>query len=970
MKRIVFLCTLSIATTLFAADSTMTVNRWTVMPVQVSGLQRFVLDLDGTWLFNPAPEPGFEAQPRESNNWKKIQVPGEWVMQGFKVEKNEWAGYRRSFSIPGNWAGNRFKLRCDAVYSQCDIFINGKKAGSHLGGFTPFEIDITSYVQPGAEAVIAIKVKNESPADAAASASMYAVHPLGGISRKIRVVAVPELNISNFHAATLFDKDYNNARLQTEIELSNEGRAAATDVVLLFELLSNNTVILTKKITVGQTITAGKTIKHQFEVEVEKPLKWDPEHPRLYTWRVRMEAGNRGETVQRRIGFRQVEVRGNQVFVNNYPIKLRGVCRHEIMPLRGRSLVAGQWEEDVRIFRDANVNYIRTSHYPPPEELIAACDSLGMFVEAEAPFCWAHRDYNATKADSVAVLQSQTLDMINQFRSQPSVIIWSVGNESLKYKEYFSQTAELVKVLDPTRPRNFSQWAPDADGGALEIGNHHYPGPAGPDMYANAKRPVVFDEYVHINAYNRLELAADPGVRDDWGIGFAQMWDRMYDAKGVLGGAIWGGIDDTFVLGDTTAVGYGTWGIIDGWRRQKPEYWHTKKAYSPVRIEQRSNWKNGQVILHIRNRHCFSNLSECRIQWQAGSASGVLRPDIKPGESSDVAILCPQPDAGATLKITVYDPRNVLVDEYRFKNIVPEIVPPAQQIKEVLKWNYQKSNTGVVARSKEWELRLDRVNNRLQVYRQGKPVLDSLADLLLLPYNEAGDGVQMLGKRYYYPAYTPVCANRIIQQYACDEGETVFSVTVWDGYNEADGYTIYHFEAGGTAQITYAYEIKEDVNPRQWGLVLHLAPSFHTLSWQRRGLWNAYPEDHIGRLDGRAEALNTNRISGAAGPLWKPANDWLLDRNEWGSNDFRSTKMNILNASLSDKSNTLQVVSDGRQHSRSWIEGNAVHWLVAEYSGLGSEGFFKDHRKQFEKPLKKGTVISGTINLTLKQVRK
>lgn len=173
--------------------------------------------------------------------------------------------------------------------------------------------------------------------------------------------------------------------------------------------------------------------------------------------------------------------------------------------------------------------------------------------------------------------------MVNLNRSHPSILMWSMGNESLKFKEYFKQASETVKQLDPSRPRIFSQWGPDADEGTLEITNHHYPGPEGPDKYRHYKRPVTFDEFCHLNAYNRLELAADPGLRNMWGKLLDAMWNDMYHSQGVLGGAIWVRIDDTFFLPGEKAVGYGTWGTIDGWRREKPEYWGMKRHIVPLK---------------------------------------------------------------------------------------------------------------------------------------------------------------------------------------------------------------------------------------------------------------------------------------------------------------------------------------------------------------------------------------------------
>ena len=201
--------------------------------------------------------------------------------------------------------------------------------------------------------------------------------------------------------------------------------------------------------------------------------------------------GNRVmQTSVRRVGFRQIEVRGNQVFVNNHPIKLRGACHHEVMPLRGRSVNNDMWRRDVELFREGNVNYLRTSHYPPDEALLEACDELGMFVEVEAPFCWAH-EAKVPDALRQDILVNQHLAMVNLNRSHPSVLMWSMGNESNLYAEYFKEAAGLVKQIDPTRPRIFSQWGPDADQGELEVTNHHYPGPEGPDKYRNYSRMPI-----------------------------------------------------------------------------------------------------------------------------------------------------------------------------------------------------------------------------------------------------------------------------------------------------------------------------------------------------------------------------------------------------------------------------------------------------------------------------------------------
>ena len=374
------LCLQSVSATDF------TVPRLSPLPVKV---EKQKIPLGGSWQFNPSPEKEFWKQGSVTN-WKSIEVPGEWVMQGFEVEKGKAAGYFRTFSVPSSWNGQRIKLRCNGIYSDSHIYINGKEAGAHLGGFTAFELDVTELVQTGKENRIAVSVRSESLADSTSSGSQYAVHPLGGITRDMYLFTLPDVNMSMFHVNTSFDSTYMDAVLKTDIEISNESSVPASNLSLHFSLEDANgkEIALKQNTNPVQKIAAGATEKASLSFSIAKPEKWDSEHPYLYTLTCRLKDGKKvlHETV-RRVGFRQVEVRGNQMYINNMPVKLRGVCRHEVMPLRGRSVNDGMWRKDVELFRRGNVNYIRTSHYPPDEALLEACDELGMLVEVEAPFC-------------------------------------------------------------------------------------------------------------------------------------------------------------------------------------------------------------------------------------------------------------------------------------------------------------------------------------------------------------------------------------------------------------------------------------------------------------------------------------------------------------------------------------------------------------------------------------------------------
>lgn len=962
---VILLCCVNL---LYGAD---TVTNRSISPLPTTGRSIWVKNLAGNWLFNPAPEPGFEKESSWTNSsWKQIRVPGEWVMQGFKVTKNTWAGYASKWIIPDEWTGRRIKLRCDGIYSESQVYVNGRLATSHIGGFTPFEIDITDFLGENHNLQLAIKVKNEGFADSTSAASSYAVHALGGITRKIQLIALPPVNIGEFQADTKFDRNYDNAILTTKFTLKNEGKQPVKPT-LLFELVNNKThgTVYTRQILIHDPIQPASVLFSSYQFDIPHPAKWDSEHPNLYTCNVKLLIeGQVEETTELKIGFRQIELRGNQLFVNNNPIKLRGVCHHDIMPLNGRVVTATQCVEDVKIFAHGNVNYIRTSHYPPPEELVQACDSIGMFLEIEAPFCWAER---AAVPPSLyqQILVNQTLDMVDFFKSHPSVLIWSMGNESKKYVEYFKKTSELVKQADPSRPRNFSQYEPNGDNGELEIGNQHYPGPDGISKYKNSVRPIIFDEYCHLNAYNRYELATDPGLRDAWGIGMADMWERMYASRGILGGALWAGIDDTFILPDSTVVGFGSWGVIDAWRRLKPEYWHMKKAYSPVKIKPYGNWQNGYVKYVIQNRHCFTNLNECELRWNLGVASGILKPDIAPGKSDTIKVFCTKPTADQKLKLEVIDARHMLIDEYLFDNIVP--VFNKQIAKQVasnkINWRYETKNDLVRATAGKIHIVLNNSSlPGLQMYANHMQIINDFGQLMILPLNPEGDGVQMRGKRKDFSPYNHTADNHIITKITYQTQLQMFTIQVWDQYDEATGTTTYRFNTNGSVEVQYHYTLTKNINPRQWGMVFKLPADFSVMSWVREGLWNYYPKDHIGRLSGTAYVSNAQPFSGPAGPLHQPLASWSADQNSLGTNDFRSTKMNIKKLTLESKFGKLVLTSDGSQHSRCWLGTDKnIRLLLAGYSNLGAESFFHSQAAEFEYPLHAGSIIENIITFKI-----
>jgi hypothetical protein len=321
-----------------------------------------VVDLAGEWDFNPE-------QGAPAANWTTIQVPGEYTLQGH--DHISWpVTYRRNVSLPAAWqqgvntglaTGLRVKLRCDGVYSQVDVEVNGGLAGHHLGGFTAFELDITSFLNNGSSSnssnsnELVLSVSGASLADTLASGSRYATHDLGGITRNIYLLTVPTVAVSDVYVRTTQDRVTGAWTATVDVTVANDGAAAAAPGQIVVSLLDSTTAgggggavlaAVTLPWTTAIDAGASATQTATLEVDPQTVKSWDAEHPgNLYNITVQTPA----ETVVQRVGFRQVATDGNQLVINGRAIKARGSTRHETHQVFGRALGASRqvnlWRE-------------------------------------------------------------------------------------------------------------------------------------------------------------------------------------------------------------------------------------------------------------------------------------------------------------------------------------------------------------------------------------------------------------------------------------------------------------------------------------------------------------------------------------------------------------------------------------------------------------------------------------------------
>lgn len=936
---------------------------YTVIPQSVPGIYQPFLSLNGSWLFNPSPADDFYTSGA-SDDFKPILVPGQWSMQGFKVDSAAIGGYFNTFILPEDWKGHRVKLRFDGVSSESRVYLNGKEAGYHLGGMTAFELDITSFLKEGKNELV-VAVRSETLADMLGSLTQYAAHQLGGITRKVTLFAVPEIHFSDLRIETALDDRYENAELKVFTAVTNTTKQLQKNIHVRISV-EGCPVIIEKNIS---QIAPGETWKGMLSGIVQRPELWSNERPNLYTLKAGLSDGlGITELIEKRFGFREIKIRGNELQVNGRSVKLRGVCRHEAHPLRGRVLNESLQRQDVELFRAANCNFIRTSHYPPSEELLAICDELGMFVEVEAPVCWVGHHANEhwkqlNYRDSLyyPYILQVNMETIQFYRNHPSILFWSMANESYWNKE-FAQVQEYVRKADPTRPHTFHDQAYGGfnnQGSTSPIANIHYPGPEGYKVAAESERPMIYGEYCHLNVYNRSELVTDPGVRSDWALALAPAWENMYKTKGVLGGSIWSGIDDIFQLPDGNAVGYGPWGPIDGWRRPKPEYWDMKKVYSPVRVNTMELSPSKDLVVEVENRYTYLNMSELKIAYRYGNEEGILYASISPSSQGKIHIPIEDPSVANELYLSFTDPRGFVADEY--------MIPVGKQVQnELPEWNEVATklktdpNRFLISGS-GFTCEVSRITGQIiSLKKGGKEIITGGPWLMALPLTGGGCYPNHNANT---PLFNDVCSEwKITGSGAIKEGNNV-KITIDGSYKEFTGSYTLIVNANGELSVSYHFKSLVDVNPRQWGLVFSAPKNYDQVFWRRKGMWSVYPEDHISRPVGKA-AMFYAGLPSQINPRLKPSWSWSMDFNELGSNDFRATRRNIWYAGLTDSvGNKITVRSNGNQHWRSWFDKDRVCFLIADFVTAGNEMFLESYYASYRKPIRIGETIEGTVIL-------
>ena len=609
------------------------------------------ISLNGTWKFywqQDLTETSTEYFAEDFNDsfWDDMPVPSVWQLNGYgkpiylcaffpkgistnerdipKIDEkiNELGVYRRRFTVPEDWTGKRIYINFGAVKAGFFLYINGRKVGYSQGSMTPAEFDITDYVRAGENQVTA-EVYRYTDGTYLEDQDMWF---LSGIYREVYIYAEETLCVRDFFADTGLDDSYKDGTLKLEITLQNYGEACECEVEVSTGRDGELTAVDTEKLTAK----AGKTVIN-FEYTKKDCLQWSAEAPNLYDLVITLKKN--GEILSCKavkIGYRRVDIKGNVLYINGKRVIIKGVNRHDFDPDNGWAVPENRYYEDLYLMKRANINAIRTSHYPNAEILYKMCDELGFYVMDEADV-ESHgvrrKNCPGDNPDFTDAVIDRAERMVLRDRSHACVCFWSLGNEAGD-GENFVYEREAILAHDKSRPIHYEG---DFDFRKSDFISRMYPVEG---IVKKLKEQEEVKTSLYDNIANRLaadnkpikaeEFADKPVIYCEYAhamensLGnFQEYMDVFENYDHMCGGFIWDYVDKTIRKkeGDSEKWLYGgdfhegntsyyfcANGIIGADRVPHPSYYEVKKVYANLEAQGIAP-ENGEIL--IKNKNLF-----------------------------------------------------------------------------------------------------------------------------------------------------------------------------------------------------------------------------------------------------------------------------------------------------------------------------------------------------------------------------
>lgn len=481
----------------------------------------------------------------DDSKWGTMPVPGIWELNGYGdpiyvnnhyAWRSDWTGeppvvqekgnhvgsYRRSFTIPADWKGENVYIHIGSATSNLSLYVNGRYVGYSEDSKVAAEFDITKYITPGKENLIAMQVMRWCDGSWNEDQDFWR---FCGIARECYLYARPKVHIEDVFITPDLTNNYTDGKLS--INLTAPAAVGKTFKVQLSDPAGKD--VSPKQ--VGE-LQIDKNGVGAAELLTPNPQKWTAETPNLYTLYISLYDGDKLiECIPQRVGFRKVEIKNQQLLVNGQPILIKGVDRHELDPDGGYVVSVDRMIQDIQMMKQLNVNAVRTCHYPDDPRWYELCDEYGIYVTAEANIESHGMGYGDKSLSKDPRFYNMHIERqrhnIYVLKNHPSIIVWSLGNEA-GYGKNFVDSYDFVKAYDPSRPCQYEQ---AGSWGKTDIYCPMYADYAHCERYCKEgnERPLIQCEYSH--------------TMGNSGGGFKEYWDLIRRTPNYQGGYIWDFID-------------------------------------------------------------------------------------------------------------------------------------------------------------------------------------------------------------------------------------------------------------------------------------------------------------------------------------------------------------------------------------------------------------------------------------------
>ncbi|WP_312855470.1 glycoside hydrolase family 2 TIM barrel-domain containing protein [Litoribacterium kuwaitense] len=522
--------------------------------------------LNGMWdfLFLQAPEyspESFEKKEADTTEWDQIQVPSNWQMEGYGdmhysdlwynfpirppyvPSENPTGIYKRKFLIDQSWFDKEIIIRFHGVDSAFHVWVNGEEVGYSKGARNTSEFNISSYLNVG-ENDITVRVYQWTDGTYLEDQDMWW---LSGIFRDVELYSRPINGIDDFKVDTELQVNSTIGNL----EVNGTVRNAKNELTLVYELLDEN----------HNAVMSGEEelVEGHFCISdsISQPKLWSAETPNLYTLLLTVKQGEKiVEVIPQKVGFRQIELKGKTFTVNGVAIKLKGVNRHDYNPSTGRVVSMEEIIKDIKLMKQHNINAIRTSHYPNSPYFYEVCDRYGMYVIDEADIeCHGfeltnHYSWLADDPEWEKVHTDRLIRMVERDKNHPSIIMWSLGNES-SFGQNYREMAKICREIDPSRLIHYEG---DTLAEVTDVYSTMYTWIEHPDKEHKTMKDIVLTtEKPHIHCEYGHAMGNGPG-------GLKEYQELVYEHEQLQGGFIWEWFDHGIQTSDENGRVYYSYG--------------------------------------------------------------------------------------------------------------------------------------------------------------------------------------------------------------------------------------------------------------------------------------------------------------------------------------------------------------------------------------------------------------------------